>query len=160
VLGGRSRDRVVLQSECRPNKNDMGGGEKEATWFCCNCRQFWLSSLYGACTSCNHRRCPRCASERAGKPGNPSRQCPQETSRPVLSTQQPKPRYPSVSPTQDASPRNGSDDQAALGARTTSASAYAAGLPIGKLGGTQTSGEAQGYLDGEGYTVRSKRLRL
>ena len=73
---------------------------------------------------------------------------------------QPKPRYSLVSPTQDAGPRNGSDDQAPLGARTTSASAHAAGLPIGKLAGTQTSGEAQGYPDGEGYIVRSKRLRL
>lgn len=143
-----------MQSECRPNKNDMGGGEKEAIWYCCKCRLFWSISLYGACTSCNHQRCPRCTSERAGK------QRPQETSRPVLSTQQPKPRYPLVSPTQDAGLRNGSNDQAPLGARTTSASAHAAGLPIGKLAGAQTSGEAQGYPDGEGYTVRSKRLRL
>ena len=141
-----------MQSECRANKNDMGGGKKEATWFCCKCRHFWLSSLYGACTSCNHRRCPSCTSERAGKPENPSARPPRETSRPVLSTQQPKPHCPSVSPTQDTGPRNGSDDQAPLGARTTSASAHAAGLPIGKLAGTQTSGE--------GYIVRSKRLRL
>lgn len=149
-----------MQSECKPNKNDMGGGKVEAIWYCCRCRHFWSSSLYAACTSCNHRRCLRCTSERAGKPGNPSTRRPQETSRPVLPTHQPKPRYPSVSSTQDAGPRNRSDDQAPLGARTTSESAHAAGFPIGKLAGTQTSGEAQGYPDGEGYIVRPKRLRL
>jgi hypothetical protein len=147
-----------VQSGCRPYKNNMGRGEKEAIWYCCKCRHFWSKALYFACTTCHHKRCPRCTSESAEKPGNPSARRPQEAPRPVLSTQQPKPRYPLVSPTQGAGPRNRSDDQAPLGTRTTSASAHAAGLPIGKLAGTQTSGEAQGYPDGEGYIVRSKRL--
>jgi hypothetical protein len=146
-----------VQSECRPNKNDMGGDKKETIWYCCKCTHFWSRSLYSACTSCHHRRCLRCTSESAEKP---SARRPQETSRPILSTQQPKPCYPLVSPAQDAGPRNGSDDQAPLGARTTSTSARTAGLPIGKSARTQTSGKAQGYPDGEGYIVRSKRLGL
>jgi hypothetical protein len=138
----------------------MGGGEKEAIWYCCKCTHFWSKALYSACTSCNHQRCVRCTSSSAEKPGNPPTRRPQGTSRPVLSTQQPKSRYPLVSPTKGAGPRNGSDDRAPPGTRTTSASAHAAGLPIGKLAGTQKSSEAQGYPDGEGYIVRSKRLGL
>jgi hypothetical protein len=136
--------------ECRPNKNNMGG----AIWYCCHCGHFWSSSLCPACVHCHHKRCPRCPPDRPGKPTNPSARRPQGTSRPVLPTQHPKPHYPLISPTQDAGSRNRPNGQALLGTRATSAPAHAAGFPIGKIAGTQTSGEVQGYPDSEGYTVR------
>lgn len=141
-----------MPSECGPNKNNMGGGKKGAIWFCCKCGHFWSISLCPACINCSHQRCLRCTPD-VGKPTKPSARHPQGTSRPVLPTQQPKPHYPLISPTQDAGSRNRSDDQALLGARTTSVSVYAAGLPIGKIAGTQTSGEVQGYPGSGGYTV-------